>query len=199
MLNGRLVFFDVETGGLDPARHPIIQIAAIAVSGSGEKVEAFERKLQFQEQACDAEALKINHYDREVWARDAVPATRGARDFSGFLERHASIEMFSKRTQRPYSVARLAGHNAASFDGPFVQAWFRRQSIFLPADPRVRCTLQRAIWWFDERGEEPSNYKLATLCEYFDIPLTEAHDALADVWATVQLAKALSGSSRAAA
>lgn len=27
----RLVFIDLETGGLDPQRHPITQIAAIAV------------------------------------------------------------------------------------------------------------------------------------------------------------------------
>ncbi len=37
-----LVLFDLETAGLDPKRHPIIQIAAIAVDENLSPVEAFE-------------------------------------------------------------------------------------------------------------------------------------------------------------
>ena len=40
----RVVFLDTETGGLDPIRHPIIQLAAIATEGE-EILETFERKL----------------------------------------------------------------------------------------------------------------------------------------------------------
>ena len=59
---------------------------------------------------------------------------------------------------------------------------FARQEpkkIYLPADPRVRCTMQRAMWWFDEaRIEPPKDYKLGTLCEYFGIAVSETHEAL---------------------
>jgi exonuclease I len=47
------------------------------------------------------------------------------------------------------------------------------------------------MWWFDERGLAPVDFKLATLCKHFGIPVHETHDALADVRLTVQLAKAL--------
>ena len=36
----RLVFFDLETGGLDPKRNPIIQLAAVAVDSHLEVIEA---------------------------------------------------------------------------------------------------------------------------------------------------------------
>lgn len=39
------VFFDLETGGLDAAHHPIVQIAAVAVSDAGKELETFEQKL----------------------------------------------------------------------------------------------------------------------------------------------------------
>lgn len=30
-MSDRIVFFDLETGGLDPVRHPVIQFAGVAV------------------------------------------------------------------------------------------------------------------------------------------------------------------------
>ena len=61
----------------------------------------------------------------------------------------------------------------------------------MPASYRVFCTLQRAMWLFHECKEltPPVDFKLGTLCQYFGVPLRaeDAHDALADVRATVAL------------
>lgn len=43
----KMVFFDLETGGLDPGRDPIIQFAAIA-GEDWEIVEELEIKLEFE-------------------------------------------------------------------------------------------------------------------------------------------------------
>lgn len=87
-------------------------------------------------------------------------------------------------------VAQLVAHNA-EFDGTFLREWFERLGLFLPASYRVFCTLHRAMWLFHENRSltQPSDFKLGTLCSYFGIslPLQEAHDALADVRATVEL------------
>ncbi len=48
------------------------------------------------------------------------------------------------------------------------------------------------MWWVDEHGPTPpENYQLATVCNYFGIPISESHDALADVRLTVRLARSL--------
>lgn len=183
------IYFDFETGGLQ-AHHPNIQLAAIAVDQDFSVLGEMECKIQFDESKAEPEALKINHYSPEEW-KNAVPERFALSKFAAFLEPFKCIPMVSKRTGKEYSVAKLAGHNAATFDGPRLKEAFQRNQIFLPADPRVRCTCQRAMWWFDERGERPADFKLETLCKYFGIDTAGNHDAFTDVRLTIELAKAL--------
>lgn len=189
----RLVFFDLETGGLDWTRHPITQIAAIAVDEQLNELGTFEAKVDFDIATADPKALEANNFDRAVWDREAQSVGRVCSEFSAFLKRFADVRMISQRTGNPYTVAQLVGHNAASFDGPFLQAFYQKQGAFLPASYRVMCTLQRAIWHFHERPDviPPADYKLGTLCDALGIVLENAHDALADVRATVALYRCL--------
>jgi DNA polymerase III epsilon subunit-like protein len=189
----RLVFCDLETAGLDPKRHAIIQLAAVAVDETLEVVEAFEAKVRFNERRANKNSLRKNHYHPGVWAKEAQEEKRVARGFADFLRRHTSVSMTSAKGDA-YFVAQLVAHNSA-FDGSFLQAWYERTGVFLPARRQVLCTMQRAMWWFSEHPDlvPPKDYKLATLCHYFGVPFhaASAHEALADVSATVQLYKAL--------
>jgi DNA polymerase III epsilon subunit-like protein len=186
------VYFDTETGGLT-YNHPTIQIAAIAVDENWREVDAFERKLQFDITRADPQALKMNSYAKHVWDREAIPEDQALNDFSAFLKQYAVIEMRSRVTGNPYRVARLAGYNAASFDGPRLKHHYESNGMFLPAHPQVLCVLQRAQWWYAENPQiqKPANLKLGTVCEAFGIEVAGAHDALADVRMTVALAKVL--------
>jgi DNA polymerase III epsilon subunit-like protein len=188
----RVVFFDLETGGTNPQQHPIIQIAAIAVDREFNELGSFEAKIDFDIHLCDPEALTVNSYDAEVWEKESRPAPHVAQDFSRFLKQYADVRMVSQRIGREYFVAQLAGHNAASFDGPFIQEFYRQCGLFLPGGYRVLDTLQRAMWHFHDHPEHsPRDFKLGTLCEHFGIQLDNAHDALADVRATVALCRHL--------
>lgn len=190
----RLVFFDLETGGLDKDKHPIIQLAAIAVDArTWEELETFEALLHFDERGADPRALALNHYDPERWKREGISAGEAMNKFSLLLKRHAVVGMTSKSSGRPYKVAKLAGHNAASFDGPFLAAWYKREGEYLPADPRVLCTMQLASWLALDADPAPKSFKLADLCAHHDLELSKAHDALSDVRATVALARYLTG------
>lgn len=187
----KLVFFDLETGGLE-LRHPVIQLAAIALEDFAE-VATFEAKIRFDEKVADPEALKLNSYDAETWRRESRPEGLVVNEFSAFLRAHSHCEMISKRTGRPYMVARLAGHNAAAFDAPRLQAMFKRHSAFLPAAYQVMDTLQLALWF---TGGARASYRLADLCTEYGISAAGAHDALADVRMCAQLARVLLGGSR---
>jgi DNA polymerase III alpha subunit (gram-positive type) len=188
----RLVFADIETGGLETWR-PIIQIAAVAVSSEGRELESYEAKLRFDEEIADQKTLRGSRYSRDRWEHDAQPACVVAESFAQLLMRHATVDQ-SAIDGRVFQVAQLVAHNAA-FDGAFLKAWYERMHLFLPASPRVLCTVQRAMWRFheDKSLTPPRDYKLGTLCEYFGIPLPahKAHDALNDVRATVALYRAL--------
>lgn len=182
------VYFDLETGGLLP-RHPTIQLAAVAVR-DGVEVSAFEQKIAFNEADADPEALKMNHYNADAWADAITPAVTVAR-FADWIRPYCDLSLTSKRTGKPYQVARLAGYNALTFDLPRLRALFGDQ--FTPWDPRVRDVLQRALFWFDERPHKvpPDNYRLATVCEWFEIDTDGAHGALADARMCAALARRL--------
>lgn len=180
------IYFDFESAGLE-RHHPNIQLGAVAIGPNWEELASFDRKIQFDEKLADPEALKLNHYDNVVWEKEAKPVV--VAEFSRFLNEYKALQMVSKRTGAPYSVARLAGFNSATFDGPRLRDMFKE--TFLPAHPIPLCVLQRALWFFHEKTEQPENYKLGTLCNYFNIPIPEGeqHDALTDTRLTVKLAK----------
>ncbi len=189
----RLVFVDLETGGFETWR-PIIQIAAIAVDSSHCELEVFEAKLNFGYRYVDTRSLRKNSYCPEIWKREGRPANEVATAFADFLRRHATVEVSGGRGG--FQVAQLVAHNA-SFDGPFLLAWFERMGQFFPGHFRLLCTVQRAVWLFheDKTLTPPRDFKLGTLCEYFGVPLRpeDAHDALNDVRATVGLYREMVG------
>ncbi len=195
-MNKPLVVFDIETAGLAPAC-AIIQLAA-AASLQGEILSTFETKIQFSPRDADPEALKINGYTPEAWIGAALP-DNAARNFSSWLENFKCIDKVSKAGKK-YRVARLAGYNAAVFDGPRLQDFYRDGGIFLPADYKILDIFQLTLWYFyvnpditpplDPETGLPS-LKLGRVCEYFGIPLEHAHDALSDCIATAKLAHLL--------
>lgn len=188
----RLVFVDLETAGGEPWR-PIIQLAVIAVGGGLRELECFEAKLRFDECFADPRSLKGSRYCPKTWQQEGRPVAAVLEDFAALLRRHATVDQMA-RSGEVYQVAQLVAHNAA-YDAAFLDAWFTRCERFLPASPRVLCTIQRAIWLFheDKRLTPPADFKLQTLCEYFGVGLKagDAHDALVDVRATVGLYRAM--------
>lgn len=186
-----IVFFDLETGGLAESA-AIIQIGAVAAVGF-EEVDAFEVKIDFDESVAEPQALALNSYNADVWKAEAVPLKDGLESFSSFLRKYDSLPRVSK-AGRPYRVARLAGHNAASFDAPRLVRAYSLAGLFMPADCfRPLDTLQLALWHFSGCGVEPANYKLETLAEWFGHTIGNAHDALDDARASLAIARAIIG------
>lgn len=180
-----VVVFDFETGGLSP-HHPNIQLAAIAVDDSWNEIESFESKIAFDPSLCDAEALALNHYAADAW-KSAPECPYVFAMFCSFLKRHSSVEMISKRSGRPYSVARLAAYNA-TFDRD--RLWAMSGSQFVPAHPQALCIMQRAMWAV-QSGASFKSFKLTDVAEKLGIGNDGAHDALADVRIAAAVARAL--------
>lgn len=190
----RIVFFDLETGGLDPLRHPIIQIALVAVDGAWREIEALELKIHFDRATCEASALEVNRWDPEVWKREAVSSPSALAAVTSFFRRHATVTKTARASGRPFLVARVAGHNAERFDCPFLVEWFKQARQFCPAaafEPLDTVSLAR--WASLGRQDAPKDHKLGTVAAWLGVGLTDAHDALADIRATVEVAKVLCG------
>lgn len=172
------VYFDYETGGIEP-HHPNISLAAVAMR-DGIEIDSLHFRIQFDESLAQPEALAINHYDKALWEAEAISEQVATKRFADFLSRYKSLTLTSARTGRPYNVARLAGYNSASFDGPRANAMFDRHGMFPPFRRPTLDVLQLVLQHFDANGISLVNNKLSTVAEFFGIPTDNAHDALAD-------------------
>lgn len=171
-----LCFVDIETTGLDPTKHEIVEIAAIRVDGRSLEClcSAGTRIAPTRIQDADPEALKINGYS-EPW--------RGSS-----LE-HA-LELVS-----PLMIgAALAGHNVARFDLQFLEAAHRNVDLEMPRSKYIFDTAA-LLWPLLYRGEIDS-LSLEAGCKHFGIKNNKAHSAMHDALASLELARALLGVAR---
>ena len=189
-LKQHITIFDLETGGLSPKRHPIIQIGAVRMSLDLQSYKTFECKVQFDTKKADPTALSMNSYDADAWEAEAIPAKVAAEKFAAFLKQGADVHKISKRSGKAYKVAQLAAHNA-SFDSGFIFPWFKNLGVYLPAEWHVIDTIQLAALYGSITGDRPSSLSLSALADHFEIELNDAHDALADAVATAKLARIL--------
>lgn len=187
----RIVVFDLETSGLNPLVHAITEFAAIALDAEWRELESFDCKIQFDPATAESEALRVNGYDPEIWASEALAGPIAMGKIADFFRRHATVQKVSQRSGVPYQVARLCGHNVR-FDAEFLATWFKRANQFCPAacyEALDTCDLARWIALFTEA--QPKNFQLESLCFWLDIPLDKAHSAIADARACAELARRL--------
>lgn len=199
-MKDRIVVLDLETGGLDAGKHAVIQVAALACTGDfREVIEAAEWKLKFLPEFAQEEALRLNSYNEDTWKKAAFHPAVAVAQIGEFFRRHATHECVSK-AGKPYTVARVAGHNAG-FDMEFLRTLFAHPGgqmgvasarAFLPAFPRALDTCALSEWAHRIYGwPEPSDYKLGTVAAHLGIDPGDAHDALADCWTALRIARSL--------
>jgi DNA polymerase III epsilon subunit-like protein len=194
MVEERIVWVDLETGGVDENEHQITQFAAVATGGpplfkEPEQDSEFERKVALVSGKWTDEALKLQAYDPVVWKAEGKTVVEVLDDFDLWIKKHCH-EAVSGRTGNRYQVAHMAGHNAG-FDGRFLRAAAERNDRWIRLTNwtgGIYDTLQLAKWYFLGRDEQPENLRLETLCKFFGISM-EAHDALEDVRATIKIAR----------
>jgi DNA polymerase III alpha subunit (gram-positive type) len=192
----KVVFYDLETSGLDKDVNQIIQIAAIAMEIEGNKwepIDETEFKMKFDMDKATSEALEMNSYDKDVWEKQGLDQSHGVNKFNKFCRTYADVKRVSKKGRTWYST-RTAGHNIINFDAPFFRKAAADHGTFCPMDySEAMDTRQLAMWelcgWRDRKA--PEDFKLTTLAEYFGISSEGAHDALADVRINIEVAKQL--------
>jgi DNA polymerase-3 subunit epsilon len=180
---------DTETTGLDANVDQIISIALILLDSSLREVS---RKLVYAMPAVPVNpgAAAVNGYTHEKWA------AHNAVD-----QKTLYVEVVE--TLRGCSKLLPLGHNVP-FDIGFVKALFAREGKASDFGKffsyHALDTVGSSVFFDMARfGKLDSSYKLKNLCDRFGIRLDEAHTALADVEATVELFrwqyKALGGKS----
>ena len=191
-----ILFFDLETTGLDNEKDEIIQLACLATSGYPEfqVVNKFNTRVMPTEKgkARLKESIETGgnpvKYTDKAW--EGAPSEKVVMThFKVFCKKYAKLPRKS-RNGGTYYVAQLLAHNA-SFDKGFILAAAKRHNMFLPANLIMMDSLQLAMFVGMITRNPFESLKLGALCEEYEVPLTNAHDALADVEALVMLTREL--------
>jgi len=180
----KVLYIDVETSGLWPKFHDIIEMSYI-LEVDDEVVYEGTQRLAPDPDRVDPKALEVNGISLEEALRGA-PQSVAFNDFLGVLNRY--INKYDRKDK-----AYIAGHNVI-FDRDFLIEFFKKNNcpyfgsyfMYKIIDPLWLCH------WLEYLGYlKLPNYKLGTLCEHFGIELKEAHTAKADIVATRQLIEAM--------
>lgn len=157
-----LIFVDTETGGLDPAKNEVLEVAWIKTSPDAQTVlqeRCYKLRPQFPER-IEPEAARINGYDPAIWNRHAVGPTPVWAEFC----EHGRDSVF-------------VAHNAA-FDWGFVKAALTNSKLRWPGRYHIVDTV--ALAWPLLAGGRMGDAKLASLVEHFRLRQEKAHTALSD-------------------
>lgn len=163
-----LAFIDTETGGLVPGRDPVIEVATILTDLELNELGRFDAKIQLRPgDVVSPEAARLNGYDPEVWAREAVPMA----EYRGFLSRHIPRG----------SVAVSVGHNV-SFDRDMIdQGYFKPAGFFCPLSYHKVDTVGIAMALKLAGVIRCENVRLTSVSAALGIEHGKAHTAMADL------------------
>lgn len=163
-LDRDLVFFDVETTGLNVIRDRIVQIALVKLHKNGQP----QTEL----------SMLIN---------PGIPISEESMQIHGITPKDlANKPVFQQVAQKIWDFigdSDLAGYNSNRFDVPMLMEEFARVGMEFDVSKRRLLDVQRIFYKM-----EPRTLKAAYRF-YCGQELTDAHDALADVKATINVFK----------
>lgn len=168
----RIVVYDLETGGLDSKKHPITEIALVAID------------LESLEIVDEYSSLILPYYDSELYTKDAL-------EFSGIsmnlLQDEGKlvssvveevIQFFEKHTI-DNSKPILAGHNIKKFDNAFLFKLMKEERKDFEKLINQEEMVDTLRWaWL--KWPELATFSLGSCCNAVDLLLKEAHRALPD-------------------
>lgn len=163
-----IVVFDFETTGVSAKKNKIIEIGALKARGS-QVLEEFSELI----------------HPREYISSTITQITGITnRDLHGKPYENEVMPRFMRMLQ---DADVIIAHNLP-FDSRFLKETCRRLGL-TPYRGKGLCTLKYA----KQVAPNLQSYKLGDLCQYYQIPLTNAHRAIYDVRATFQLFLHLKG------
>ena len=176
-------WLDLETTGLNPAKHSIVQIAGI-VEIDGVEQESFCFQVRpLKGSAVSHRALEVigsTVDDLKSYPKPAVVKQQRLDILNKYIDPYDKNDKF-------YFI----GYNAR-FDYDFLRAWFEKQLFSYFGSffwfPPIDIMNLVAHNLMGER-EKLINFKLFQVCKYLDIEVKESelHDALYDIQLTKQL------------
>ncbi|EYB69308.1 exonuclease [Deinococcus phoenicis] len=169
-LNQPIIFVDTETGGRDPARHPLLTVGLVTLTPEGEITRPLHLRVRHEHYDVEAEAMAVNGIDLAAHHAGAQPPEEVADAVRAYV--------------REVGRVMLGGHNL-HFDLGFLRP-------LLPDLNRVfrrgRVDTKLSAQFLIHAGVLPRKVgtPLDQLAKHFGLDY-QAHDALEDAAVTARV------------
>lgn len=176
-LDRPLAITDVETTGLDPEIHEIIEIGLVLVNQR--TLEIIEKlniwvKPEHLDRASER-ALEVNGYNERI------------HEWDNAVTLEEAMKLYAEKTEGALCVA----HNAV-FDGPFIKAAFKRAGVENPMDYHVVC--QMSVAWNRLGMSGLEKLKLSEIAKFLGLPPEpEVHRAINGAMLAYEVLKRMRG------
>lgn len=186
-----ILWIDLETTGLDEEIHAIIQLAAL-VEKNGKIIDEIELFIRpFKGAKISKFALEKNKVTVDD-LRDETKYIYHRRQYEKFINfMHNHVNRFD-----PKNKFVLAGKNIKTFDIPFLRKWFERNDDDYYGSWFWYPCIDIENYFAELLAYENvilKNYKIETLCEFFDIELKAHEFAKDDIYATREIYRKILG------
>ena len=163
-LKNPIIFFDLETTGLDIAKDRIVELCYIRIEPNGNE---------------EAKSMRINP---EMHIPEEASNVHGIKDED--VKECPTFKQIAKTLWQTFEGCDLAGYNSNRFDVPMLVEEFMRAGVDVDLSKRKLVDVQN-IYHKLERRTLVAAYKF-----YCGKDLENAHSALADTQATYEVLKA---------
>ena len=173
-------YIDVETTGLHPHHNDIIQIAML-IEINGEVVEEYTSRMKpFMMDNINEQALKVTGVTRaeiEQYPEPKIAYNQIIDILAKYINKFERSDKFTPVAYNGKFDCEFLSCFFKKNNDKYYGSWFNRKIV----DPLALLYIMDY-----KRMIDLPNYKLATACQHFGIPLV-AHDALNDIRATREL------------
>lgn len=176
----KILWLDMETGGLDPKLHDIVEIAGL-VDIDGVVLEEFQFLMQpSMRQRVGLEALTLQGRTLDEVMGHPLTQREGREELMKVMGRYVNkydrADKFTWAGQNPTFDMGFGQHLWKTQGDPYFGAWFDYHPLDLI--PLIVAARLRGYY------QNMPNLKLATICQAVGLPPYRAHCALEDVRAT---------------
>ncbi len=190
-----IIVLDVETDGVDPETCNVVQLAAVPIDP--ETLEIKERQsfnIDIKPPDIDDDSYFTPEIEKTIawhaknyntssdkiiskW-KSATPEHIAWKSFCDYCDKF-NIE---KQVGSWHTEPIPAGYNIVCFDLPILKRISKKYKTKFPLSTLQKLDMYDNIFWWFESLDQPANYKLDTLREFFGLDVhSTAHDALSDV------------------
>lgn len=185
----RIIWIDSETTGLDEKKHSLIQLACVVDEIVGDNFTPKEigrlnlfikpfRGDYINKDALEKTGTSISDFKTKKYLPPMVAHTELIEFLEQFVNRYERTDKFI-----------IAGKNV-KFDIKFLRAFFNKCEDNYYGSwfhyPSIDIETSFAEYMVCS-GNILKDYKLETMCEFFDITIDNAHDAMCDILATREI------------